>query len=116
MRALIMSGIIDIRTLATANALGTVLHVFNDGPGSLGTVSTGLLIFLANSPSTRPYLVPGSDVESALVGLTEEYGKVTSPRSISRRTERLEESRRYVKMLLMSWPGETMNATVNVQG
>lgn len=96
----------DIHTLTSANGLRTLLHVFNDGPASLGTISTGLLIYLANQPSTRTYLTPGSDVESALVGLTEEYGKVTSPRSMTRRSERLEESGRYAKMLLNSWPGK----------
>jgi hypothetical protein len=83
METLIEIGILNIRLLVQSNALRTVLVALKDGPFELGPAITGMLLYLANSPSTRRYLIPGADLEMVLVG----------------------EGTRNVHMLLSSWTG-----------
>ena len=56
-------GIFDIAALVNSDAFRTLLLAFKDGPLELGPSITGLLLHLANQPSTRQYLLPGADVE-----------------------------------------------------
>ncbi|EIW69328.1 hypothetical protein TREMEDRAFT_30887 [Tremella mesenterica DSM 1558] len=103
-QTLIEIGVFDVRRLVRSDALRTLLLVFKDGPWELGPSITGLLLHLVNQPSTRKYLIPGADVESVLVGLTEEYGKPVSRQPL-RQTEKLQRCISDVSMLLSSWQG-----------
>ncbi|KAK4687008.1 rapamycin-insensitive companion of mTOR, partial [Tremellales sp. Uapishka_1] len=104
METLVEIGIIDLPCLLRSDAFRTVLAALKDGPSELGPSITALLLYLVNQPTTRQLLIPGSDLETVLVGLTEEYGKVPS-RMASRHMEKLQECVRNVSMLLGSWTG-----------
>lgn len=83
METLIEIGIYNIRLLIQSNALRTVLVALKDGPLELGPAITEMLLYLANAPSTRRYLIPGADLEMVLVA----------------------ESTRNISILLGSWTG-----------
>lgn len=120
--ALTRIGVMDLECLVRSDAFRTVLLVFKDGPMELGPSVTGLLLHLVNQPETRRYILRGSDVEvssstqsdiaktaeltwqTVLVGLTEEYGKVSKSQQ-SRHAERLHLCIRNVGMVLGSWTG-----------
>jgi hypothetical protein len=46
-----------------SDALRIVLLSFVNGPSELGPAVTGMLLYLANAPEDRRYLIAGSDVE-----------------------------------------------------
>ncbi|WWD20882.1 hypothetical protein CI109_105359 [Kwoniella shandongensis] len=104
METLVEIGILDLRCLVKSNAFRTVLLTFKDGPSELGPAITGMLLYLVNQPSTRELLLPGSDLEAVLVGLTEAYGKIPS-RFQARHLENLQNCVKNIGMLLASWPG-----------
>ncbi|KAK8850712.1 hypothetical protein IAR55_004632 [Kwoniella newhampshirensis] len=104
METLVEIGILDLRCLVQSNAFRTVLLTFKDGPSELGPAITGMLLYLVNQPSTRELLLPGSDLEAVLVGLTEAYGKIPS-RFQARHLENLDNCVKNIGMLLSSWPG-----------
>lgn len=96
--------LLDLECLIAADAFRIVLSAFKDGPFELGLGITGMLCYLANMPHSRHLLIPGSDFEMVLVGLTEEYGKV-STRHMQRHLDKLDTCVRNVGMVLGSWPG-----------
>ncbi|OWZ28826.1 sterility protein Ste20 [Cryptococcus neoformans c8] len=104
METLLEIGLLDLECLVRSNAFRTVLLTFKDGPAELGPAITGLLLFLVNKPSTRELLLPGSDLETVLVGLTEAYGKIPT-RLHGRHLENLEQCVANIGMILASWPG-----------
>ncbi|ODO05811.1 hypothetical protein I350_04872 [Cryptococcus amylolentus CBS 6273] len=104
METLVEIGLLDLRCLVRSQAFRTVLLTFKDGPMELGPAITGLLVHLVNSPSTRQLLLPGSDLEAVLVGLTEAYGKIPT-RLHSKHLESLQQCVANITMLLGSWPG-----------
>jgi rapamycin-insensitive companion of mTOR len=62
-----MPGVLDFERLIQSDAFRSVLLVLKDGPTELGPSVTALLMHLVNKPSTRQYLVAGSDLEVSLV-------------------------------------------------
>lgn len=104
METLMEIALLDLPCLLTAGSFRVVLNSFKDGPFELGLGVAGSLMYLANSPHTRQYLIPGSDFESMLVGLTEEYGK-PPPRQMQRHIDKLDHCVRNVGMALGSWAG-----------
>jgi len=56
-------GLLDLRCLVLSDAFRTLLLAFKDGPPEFTPCITGLLVYLANQPSTRQHLLPGSDLE-----------------------------------------------------
>ncbi|WVQ86186.1 hypothetical protein IAT38_008354 [Cryptococcus sp. DSM 104549] len=104
METLVEIGLLDLRCLVQSNAFRTVLLTFKDGPTELGAAITALLLFLVNMPTTREMMLPGADLESVLVGLTEAYGKIPS-RFQAKHLENLENCVRNIGMILSSWPG-----------
>ncbi|KAK1923142.1 Rapamycin-insensitive companion of mTOR, middle domain-containing protein [Papiliotrema laurentii] len=104
METLVEIGVLDLERLIKSDAFRTILLSYKDGPTELGAGVTGLLLHLVNQPHTRQYLLKGSDFETVLVGLTEEYGKISS-RQYSRHIDKLRISTKNIGMLLGSWPG-----------
>jgi hypothetical protein len=49
-----------------SDALRIVLLSFVNGPSELGPAVTGMLLYLANAPQDRQYLIAGSDVEVSI--------------------------------------------------
>ncbi|CAD6567983.1 MAG: hypothetical protein TREMPRED_004194 [Tremellales sp. Tagirdzhanova-0007] len=104
METLIEVALLDLRCIMQSDAFRTVLLTFSHGPAELGAATTGMLVYLINQPSTRHFLLPGSDLETVLVGLTEEYGKIPS-HDQARQQDKLKKCVRNVGMLLNSWSG-----------
>ena len=97
--------LLDIDCLVRSDAVRVLLLVFKDGPVELGPPITTALLHLVDKPSSRQYLLPGSDLETVLVGLTEEYGKVPS-KLRDRHLAKLQTCLGNIGILLASWPGE----------
>lgn len=57
------TAVIDIERLLNSSALSILLLCFKDGPTELCPAMTHVLMYLANSPSTRQFLLPQADVE-----------------------------------------------------
>ena len=55
--------LLDLRCIMQSDAFRTVLLTFSHGPAELGAATTGMLVYLINQPSTRHFLLPGSDLE-----------------------------------------------------
>ncbi|ORY28003.1 Rapamycin-insensitive companion of mTOR, middle domain-domain-containing protein [Naematelia encephala] len=104
LQTLVEIGILDIERLIRSEAFRTILQAIKDGPAELGPAMTGLMLYLTNHPSSRQFLLPGSDVESVLVGITETYGKIPS-RQQARLSDKLQNSVRCISMLLNTWTG-----------
>ncbi|WOO81922.1 Target of rapamycin complex 2 subunit ste20 [Vanrija pseudolonga] len=116
METLVEIALLDLECLLRADAFRIVLNALKDGPWELGLGITGSLLYLVNLPATREMLIPGSDVEvgcvipkkltrqTVLVGLTENYGKV-SLRHMQRHLDELDHCVRNVGMLLGTWSG-----------
>ncbi|ORX40861.1 Rapamycin-insensitive companion of mTOR, middle domain-domain-containing protein [Kockovaella imperatae] len=104
METLIEIALIDIDCLVRSDAFRILLLVYKDGPIELGPPITTALLHLVDKPSSRQYLLAGSDLETVLVGLTEEYGKVPSKQR-DRHLAKLQHCLGNVTILLSSWPG-----------
>ncbi|KAL7420859.1 hypothetical protein Q5752_004812 [Cryptotrichosporon argae] len=104
MQTLVEIALLDLQCLLRADAFRVVLNALKDGPLELGPAVAGLLLYLINQPATRHLLVAGSDLETVLVGLTEEYGKV-AVRQLQRHLDKLQTCVRNVTLLLGSWSG-----------
>ncbi|TXT05984.1 hypothetical protein VHUM_03745 [Vanrija humicola] len=104
METLVEIALLDLECLLRADAFRVVLNALKDGPWELGLGITGALLYLINRPATREMLLPGSDIETVLVGLTENYGKV-SLRHMQRHLDELDHCVRNVGMLLGTWSG-----------
>lgn len=91
--------VIDVSLLLRSNALRVLLQCFSEGPSSLSPSIALVFLHIADSPTTRAALRPGSDIEMALNGFTDVYG------SGDAHLGRLKGSSKVVKTLLKSWTG-----------
>ena len=57
METLVEIGILDIERLVRSDALRIVLLSFVNGPSELGPAVTGMLLYLANAPEDRRFLI-----------------------------------------------------------
>lgn len=99
------TAIIDVPLLLRSNALRVLLQSFSEGPHELAPSVALVLLFVADSPTTRSSLRPGSDIEMALSGFTDVYGSGES------HLHRLKASSRVVSTMLKSWTGAASPTT-----
>ncbi|KAJ3479559.1 hypothetical protein NLI96_g8977 [Meripilus lineatus] len=67
--------LIDIELVARTDGIRVLLHALAEGPLEMAPLLSSAFLYIADSPRTRAYLHPGTDLEMALSGVTDAYGK-----------------------------------------
>jgi len=55
--------LIDMELVVKAGGMRTLLQALSDGPMDLSNLLTSVFLYLMDSPKTRNYLMPGSEME-----------------------------------------------------
>ncbi|KAG9090609.1 hypothetical protein FRC06_000953, partial [Ceratobasidium sp. 370] len=101
--------LIDIELVCKSGGLRTVLGALTDGPAELAPVLAQVFLHIIDTPRTRRYLTPGVDLEVALSGITDAYGKTPGHR------ERMRTCSRVICTILRSWSGLAYLCSNNLQ-
>lgn len=88
---------IDIDLLARCGGLRVLLHSLAETPGELTPLLASTFLYIVDLPRTRGYLRPGSDLEIALTGVTDAYGKGLEY------SDRVRACTKVVVMMLRTW-------------
>ncbi|KAI9064633.1 hypothetical protein FKP32DRAFT_1648919 [Trametes sanguinea] len=91
--------LIDIELMARTGGVRVLLHALAEGPLEMATLLSAAFLHIVDSPKTRVYLHPGTDLEIALSGITDAYGKG------SEFNERVKGCTRIVSSMLRTWSG-----------
>ncbi|KAG9027306.1 hypothetical protein FS837_004314, partial [Tulasnella sp. UAMH 9824] len=91
--------LIDVDLVARTEGIRVLLQALADGPHEISPILANAFLYLVDSPRTRVYLTPGVDLEIALTGLTDAYGKGAA------HAEQMRASSRVVATMLRSWSG-----------
>ncbi|TFK88497.1 hypothetical protein K466DRAFT_488810 [Polyporus arcularius HHB13444] len=91
--------LIDIELMARTGGIRVLLHALAEGPLEMAPLLAAAFLHIIDSPRTRAYLHPGTDLEIALTGITDAYGKG------SEHTERIKGCARIVSSMLRTWSG-----------
>ncbi|KAI0252434.1 Rapamycin-insensitive companion of mTOR, N-term-domain-containing protein [Lactifluus subvellereus] len=91
--------LIDVRCVANAGGMRVLLQTLTEGPPELASLLNPAFLYILDSPSTRKHLHPGKDLEVALSGITDAYGKD------SERQQRLKDTCRSIVCMLRTWSG-----------
>ncbi|KAH9889877.1 Rapamycin-insensitive companion of mTOR, N-term-domain-containing protein [Cubamyces lactineus] len=91
--------LIDIELMARTGGIRVLLHALAEGPLEMAPLLSQAFLHIIDSPKTRAYLHPGTDLEIALSGITDAYGKG------SEHQERIKGCTRIVSSMLRTWSG-----------
>ncbi|KAI0061413.1 hypothetical protein BV25DRAFT_1900415 [Artomyces pyxidatus] len=91
--------LIDIELVAKAGGIRILLHSLAEGPMELASLLTSVFLCIVDSPRTRRYLHPGIDLEMALSGVTDAYGKDPE------HAHRIKGVCKIIACMLRSWSG-----------
>ncbi|KAI0755187.1 Rapamycin-insensitive companion of mTOR, N-term-domain-containing protein [Daedaleopsis nitida] len=94
--------LIDIELMARTGGIRVLLHAIAEGPPEMAPLLSAAFLHIIDSPKTRAYLHPGTDLEArqiALSGITDAYGR--GPEN----NERIKCCARIVSSMLRTWSG-----------
>ncbi|KAJ8469790.1 hypothetical protein ONZ51_g8763 [Trametes cubensis] len=91
--------LIDIELMARTGGIRVLLHALAEGPLEMAPLLSQAFLHIVDSPKTRAYLHPGTDLEIALSGITDAYGRG------SEHQERIKGCTRIVSSMLRTWSG-----------
>ncbi|KAI0346017.1 hypothetical protein BDW22DRAFT_1353679 [Trametopsis cervina] len=91
--------LIDIQLMARNGGIRLLLHALSEGPVEMGPIISSAFLYIADSPRTRAYLHIGIDLEMAMSGITDAYGKGPEHADRMRGTTKL------VVSMLRTWSG-----------
>ncbi|KAF8501078.1 Rapamycin-insensitive companion of mTOR, N-term-domain-containing protein, partial [Russula emetica] len=91
--------LVDVQCVARAGGMRVLLQILSEGPPALASLLSPVLLYILDSPSTRKYFRPGKDLEIALSGVTDAYGKD------SEHQRRLKDICRSIVCMLRTWSG-----------
>ncbi|TFY70661.1 hypothetical protein EVG20_g2351 [Dentipellis fragilis] len=91
--------LIDIDLVSRTGGIRVLLHSLAEGPLELASLLTPVFLHIVDSPRTRGYLRPGTDLEMALSGVTDAYGKDPT------HADRLKGICRLIGTMLRTWSG-----------
>ncbi|EJF61068.1 hypothetical protein DICSQDRAFT_147513 [Dichomitus squalens LYAD-421 SS1] len=91
--------LIDIELMSRTGGIRVLLHALAEGPLEMAPLLSAAFLHIIDSPRTRAYLRPGTDLEIALSGITDAYGKG------GEHTERVKGCARIVSSMLRTWSG-----------
>ncbi|KAH9950606.1 Rapamycin-insensitive companion of mTOR, N-term-domain-containing protein [Amylocystis lapponica] len=91
--------LIDIELMARTGGIRVLLHALAEGPPEMAPMLSSAFLYIVDSPRTRAYLNPGTDLEIALSGVTDAYGK--GPEY----ADRMRSCARVIASMLRTWSG-----------
>ncbi|KAI0004603.1 Rapamycin-insensitive companion of mTOR, N-term-domain-containing protein [Russula compacta] len=91
--------LIDVQCVARAGGMRVLLQTLSEGPPALASLLIPAFLYIIDSPSTRKHFRPGKDLEVALSGVTDAYGKD------SEHQQRLKDISRSIVCMLRTWSG-----------
>ncbi|CDO75419.1 hypothetical protein BN946_scf184916.g3 [Trametes cinnabarina] len=91
--------LIDIELMARTGGIRVLLHALAEGPLEMASLLSAAFLHIVDSPKTRVYLHPGTDLEIALSGITDAYGKGSD------HIEKVKGCARIVSAMLRTWSG-----------
>lgn len=92
--------LLDIDLVHRCEGMKVLLQSLSDGPSELAPVLALAFLTITDSPRTRAYLHPGTDLEMGLSGITDAYGRGDA------HMEHMKASARVIITMLRSWSGE----------
>jgi len=92
--------LLDIDLVHRCEGMKVLLQSLSDGPPELAPVFAMAFLTITDSPRTRAYLHPGTDLEMGLSGITDAYGRGEA------HMEHMKASARVVITMLRSWSGK----------
>ena len=110
--------------VVNSGGMRTLLHVFAEGPMELSNLLTPVFLYVADSPKTRSYMMPGSEMEVRLddhecrytidlssqiilSGITDAYGQADSETM-----QRTKDVCKTVATMLRTWSGKNSHYTI----
>lgn len=97
---ILITVLLDIDLVHRCEGIKVLLQSLSDGPSELAPVLAMAFLTITDSPRTRAYLHPGTDLEMGLSGITDAYGRGEV------HMEHMKASARVVITMLRSWSGE----------
>ncbi|KLO15978.1 hypothetical protein SCHPADRAFT_823888 [Schizopora paradoxa] len=91
--------LIDVDLLERTGGLRVLLQALVDGPAELAPIVTSAFLQIMDIPKSRVYLNPGTDLDVALSGITDAYGKGTH------HGDRMRVSAKVISVILRTWSG-----------
>ncbi|KAI0322355.1 Rapamycin-insensitive companion of mTOR, N-term-domain-containing protein [Amylostereum chailletii] len=91
--------VIDIELVVRAGGLRILLNTLVEGPPELSSSLTSVFLHILDSPGTRKYLWPGSDLEILFSGVTDAFGKD------GEHIQRTKNTCKLIASMLRTWSG-----------
>ncbi|PCH40022.1 hypothetical protein WOLCODRAFT_136614 [Wolfiporia cocos MD-104 SS10] len=91
--------VLDIELMAKTGGIRVLLHALADGPPEMSPFLASVFLHIVDCPRTRVYLRPGIDLEIALSGVTDAYGKGPE------HTDHMKACVRMIASMLRTWSG-----------
>ncbi|KAL5482443.1 hypothetical protein ACEPAI_9037 [Sanghuangporus weigelae] len=91
--------LIDVDLMAWTDGTRVLFQALSEGPVELIPLLATAFLYLIDGPKTRAYMHPGTDLEVALSGITDAYGKGAG------HAERMQSTSKVVCTILRSWSG-----------
>ncbi|TDL23281.1 hypothetical protein BD410DRAFT_858667 [Rickenella mellea] len=91
--------LIDIDLMAKTGGIRVLLQSLSEGPVEIGPILATAFLYIVDAPKTRAYLHPGTDIEIALSGITDAYGKGAV------HGERMRVCSKVISVMLRTWSG-----------
>ncbi|KAI0073477.1 hypothetical protein K474DRAFT_1666532 [Panus rudis PR-1116 ss-1] len=91
--------LIDVELVARTEGMRVLLHAMGEGPLEMASLLASAFLYIADSPKTRIYLHPGTDLEMALSGVTDAYGRGPE------HADRMRGTTRIISSMLRTWSG-----------
>ncbi|KAF8578071.1 hypothetical protein K439DRAFT_1395907 [Ramaria rubella] len=91
--------LLDTELMYRTGGIRVLIQAISDGPPELGPLFVTAFLFIVDAPRTRVYLRPDVDLENALSGITDAYGKGEG------HAERMRACAKIVQVMLRTWSG-----------
>ena len=93
--------LIDLSLTVRTGALRVLLQSLADGPMEFAPYVAMAFTYIVDSPKTRVYLHPGTDLEIALSGITDAYGKGVGHK------KQMQATAKVIATIMRTWSGES---------
>ncbi|KAH7098966.1 Rapamycin-insensitive companion of mTOR, N-term-domain-containing protein [Auriculariales sp. MPI-PUGE-AT-0066] len=91
--------LLDVDLVSRTGGMRVLLGVLAEGPEEMAPTLATTFLYLLDMPATRGYLNPGTDLEIALSGITDAYGKGEA------HLDRMHACAKVVSAILRTWSG-----------
>ncbi|KAF8503219.1 Rapamycin-insensitive companion of mTOR, N-term-domain-containing protein [Hysterangium stoloniferum] len=91
--------LIDSELIYRAGGIRVLIQAISDGPPELGPLFVSAFLYIIDAPRTRVYIRPDVDLENALSGITDAYGKGED------NIDKVKACAKIVQVILRTWSG-----------